>query len=225
MMMWPVTSLLAHLWHPKRANERQLPTNTVGRRARLDDGSGAFLPVAVACRSRSAPLPRLSGRFCLRAPQPPAGRSDGYLPALLEPGIYHADGQIDGEVYEYGSFLQSRMYHFGVSCSDCHDPHSAKLRADGNALCAQCHMPAKFDAAERHHHQPGSADAQCVNCHMPTKNYMVVDARRDHSIRVCWSGESAANSSLESPGGPTFGILFPPHARARATTRTPLLQG
>src|ERR1700730_10249361 len=52
MMMWPVTSLLAHLWHPKRANERQLPTNTVGRRARLDDGSGAFLPVAGACNER-----------------------------------------------------------------------------------------------------------------------------------------------------------------------------
>jgi len=32
-----------------------------------------------------------------------------YLPALLEPGLYHADGQIDGEVYECGSFLQSRM--------------------------------------------------------------------------------------------------------------------
>ena len=31
-----------------------------------------------------------------------------------------------------------------------------------------------------------------------------------------WCGESAANSSLESPGGPTFGILFPPHARVRA---------
>src|SRR5271166_2593025 len=30
MVMWPVTSLLAHLWHLKRANERQLPTNTVG---------------------------------------------------------------------------------------------------------------------------------------------------------------------------------------------------
>src|SRR5438445_11838744 len=52
MMMWPVTSLLARLWHPKCANERQLPTNTVGRRARLDDGSGAFLPVAVACNER-----------------------------------------------------------------------------------------------------------------------------------------------------------------------------
>jgi predicted CXXCH cytochrome family protein len=109
---------------------------------------------------------------------------DGYLPALLEPGLYHADGQIDGEVYEYGSFLQSRMNAAGVTCSNCHDRHSAKLRAEGNALCAQCHMPAKFDSAEHHHHQPGSAGTQCVNCHMPTKTYMVVDVRRDHSFRV-----------------------------------------
>jgi predicted CXXCH cytochrome family protein len=109
---------------------------------------------------------------------------DAYLPALLEPGLYHADGQIDGEVYEYGSFLQSRMHAAGVTCSNCHDPHSAKLIAAGNALCAQCHLPEKFDVAAHHHHQPGSTGAQCVNCHMPTKNYMVVDARRDHSIRV-----------------------------------------
>jgi predicted CXXCH cytochrome family protein len=106
------------------------------------------------------------------------------LPALLEPGLYHADGQIDGEVHEYGSFLQSRMHAFGVACSNCHDPHSAKLRAEGNALCAQCHLPEKFDLAAHHHHLPGSTGAQCVDCHMPTKNYMVVDARRDHSIRL-----------------------------------------
>ena len=46
------------------------------------------------------------------------------------------------------------------------------------------HLPARFDAREHHHHELGSAGAQCVNCHMPTKTYMVVDARRDHSIRV-----------------------------------------
>src|SRR5882762_1088402 len=60
MMMWPVTSLLAHLWHPKRANERQLPTNTVGRRARLDDGSGARL--AASRRPEHRQLGAESGR-------------------------------------------------------------------------------------------------------------------------------------------------------------------
>jgi predicted CXXCH cytochrome family protein len=109
---------------------------------------------------------------------------DAYLPALLEPGLYHPDGQIDGEVFEYGSFVQSPMQHAGVTCSDCHDPHSLMLRAEGNGLCAQCHMPARFDVTEHHHHQPGSTGAQCVNCHMPTKTYMVVDRRRDHSFRI-----------------------------------------
>jgi len=97
--------------------------------------------------------------------------------------MYHADGQIDGEVFEYGSFLQSRMYSAGVTCSNCHEPHSAKLRADGNGLCAQCHLPAKFDVPGHTHHQAASPGAQCVNCHMPAKTYMIVDDRRDHSFR------------------------------------------
>jgi predicted CXXCH cytochrome family protein len=136
----------------------------------------AEIDTCAACHSRR--------KVIAKEPVPGAPYLDGYLPTLLQPGLYYADGQIDGEVYEYGSFLQSRMYHSGVTCSDCHDPHSATLRADDNALCAQCHMPAKFDTAEHHHHRPASAGAQCVTCHMPTKTYMVVDVRRDHSIRV-----------------------------------------
>ena len=153
--------------------EMSLETGIARRTEKL---ASAELDTCAACHSRRKVI----------AKNPPPGEPylDGYLPALLEPGLYHADGQIDGEVYEYGSFLQSRMYHAGVTCSNCHDPHSAKLRADGNALCGQCHLPAKFDVSEHHHHQPGSTGAQCVNCHMPTKNFMVVDARRDHSIRI-----------------------------------------
>ncbi len=109
---------------------------------------------------------------------------DAALPALLEPGLYHADGQIDGEVFEYDSFLQSAMHKAGVVCSDCHELHAGKLRAEGNALCTKCHLPEKFDVTAHHKHQPGSAGAQCVNCHMPTKTYMVVHDRRDHSIRI-----------------------------------------
>src|SRR6516225_5514696 len=50
-MVCSASSLLAHLWHPKRANERQLPTNAVGRRARLDDGSGGI--TGRSCREPS----------------------------------------------------------------------------------------------------------------------------------------------------------------------------
>jgi tetratricopeptide (TPR) repeat protein len=108
---------------------------------------------------------------------------DHYEPALLTAGLYEADGQILDEVYEYGSFLQSRMYHERVRCSDCHDPHSLQLKFTGNQLCGQCHIPAKYDTPAHHHHPIGSAGAQCVECHMPSRMYMVVDERRDHSFR------------------------------------------
>jgi tetratricopeptide (TPR) repeat protein len=108
---------------------------------------------------------------------------DFYRPALLAPGLYHADGQQRDEVYIWGSFLQSKMNRAGVTCSDCHEPHSLKLRAEGNAVCAQCHLPAKYDAPSHHFHKSGPG-ARCVDCHMPTATYMVVDPRRDHSLRV-----------------------------------------
>jgi Flp pilus assembly protein TadD len=107
-----------------------------------------------------------------------------HLPVVLEEGLYHDDGQILDEVYVYGSFLQSTMYGAGVTCSDCHEPHSLAVRAPGNQLCARCHLPAKFDTPEHHFHPIESSGASCVECHMPSQNYMVVDPRRDHSMRV-----------------------------------------
>ena len=109
---------------------------------------------------------------------------DSFQPALLDADLYHPDGQIRDEVYEYGSFLQSAMYAAGVTCSDCHDPHSGAPRAEGNALCSQCHLPATFDDRSHHRHDADSAGAQCVDCHMTASTYMVVDPRRDHSFRV-----------------------------------------
>ncbi|MEX0612532.1 MAG: cytochrome c3 family protein, partial [Pirellulales bacterium] len=109
---------------------------------------------------------------------------DFYEPALLSAGLYEADGQILDEVYEYGSFQQSRMHANRVRCSDCHEPHSLKLKFAGNQLCTQCHEPAKYDTPGHHHHAIGSAGAQCIECHMPSRLYMVIDERRDHSFRV-----------------------------------------
>lgn len=109
---------------------------------------------------------------------------DYYIPALITSGLYHADGQQRDEVYTHGSFLQSRMAHAGVTCADCHNPHGGKLRASGNALCTQCHSVHKYDAAAHHFHRGNSAGTACVSCHMPSATFMVVDRRRDHSIRV-----------------------------------------
>ncbi|MEB2346543.1 MAG: multiheme c-type cytochrome, partial [Deltaproteobacteria bacterium] len=117
---------------------------------------------------------------------------DAFRPALLEEGLYEADGQMRDEVYVYGSFLQSRMHAAGVTCSDCHDPHSLRRRAEGNALCGGCHRAEVFDVPAHHHHAAGSPGARCVACHMPARTYMVVDVRHDHSFRVPRPDLSAA---------------------------------
>ena len=114
---------------------------------------------------------------------------DSHLPALLEEGLYYADGQILDEVYVWGSFTQSKMYANDVRCTDCHDAHSMKLKFEGNDLCLQCHRADAYDTADHHFHKKihqgkPSDGALCVKCHMPERPYMVIDWRADHSLRI-----------------------------------------
>lgn len=134
------------------------------------------LSVCAQCHSRRA---QIHDAFAAGEPL-----LDNFIPALLEDDLYHADGQILGEVFEYGSFVQSAMYAAGVTCSDCHDPHTAGLRADGNALCAGCHAASVFDTPQHHRHADGDPGSACVDCHMRAETYMVVDPRRDHGFKV-----------------------------------------
>lgn len=170
---------------------------SMGLSIALDERKGVhWIPNPVSGNpARSAPLATHrevetcavchSRRSIIAKDTAPTGRlMDTHDPVLLTEGRYHADGQQLDEVYVYASFLQSRMYAKGVTCSDCHDPHTGKTRAQGNALCESCHTPAVYDTAAHHMHKQGSAGSQCVACHMPSKNYMVINARPDHSIRV-----------------------------------------
>jgi predicted CXXCH cytochrome family protein len=125
---------------------------------------------------------------------------DDYLPALLDEGLYYADGQIREEDYEYGSFQQSRMFAKGLRCSDCHDPHTQRTRLNGNALCTSCHNSegptarpgidtrglrrAAYDSISHTFHRGTGPGTRCVNCHAPITKYMVVDPRLDHSFRI-----------------------------------------
>ncbi len=120
---------------------------------------------------------------------------DHYMPSLLHPPLYTADGQIEDEVYVYGSFAASKMSAQGVTCTNCHDPHTAETRIEGDGLCTQCHSAAgnaefptltkkRYDSIDHHFHQENSSAAACVSCHMPSRTYMTVDPRRDHSFRV-----------------------------------------
>lgn len=108
---------------------------------------------------------------------------DAFLPSLLDETLYYPDGQIQDEVYEYASFMQSKMANNGVTCSNCHNPHSGKIKIEGNGLCLQCHN-ASYDKPEHTLHQLNTKGSFCVDCHMPTKTYMTVDVRRDHSMRI-----------------------------------------
>ncbi len=141
-----------------------------------------------ACHSRRGPLEGGS-------PLPGTPLHDAYRLSTLRAPLYHPDGQILDEVYVYGSFLQSKMYEKGVTCSDCHDVHSATHYNEGNGICMSCHSPAgnpefptlrlaEYDSPEHHFHEQGSEGAQCVSCHMIERVYMGVDGRHDHSFRV-----------------------------------------
>jgi predicted CXXCH cytochrome family protein len=105
-------------------------------------------------------------------------------PSLLTEPLFWATGEQRDEVYVWNTFHASKMYANGVTCVDCHNPHSGKLLASDNALCGRCHSAAVFDSPKHHFHQASTAGAQCVSCHMPTRTYMGVDERRDHSFQV-----------------------------------------
>ena len=107
-----------------------------------------------------------------------------HRPALLDEGLYYADGQMKDEVYNWGSYLQSRMYAVGVTCADCHDAHDLKVKVGRDAVCSSCHQPERFATRKHHFHRETGKGASCVACHMRTETYMGIDARHDHSLRV-----------------------------------------
>lgn len=124
------------------------------------------------------------------------GRGERFLdlfdPTALDDPAYHADGQIREEDYEWGSFVQSRMYAKGVRCTHCHDAHSATLKAEGDLLCLRCHEPRLATRAHTLHEPPAAGPTTtgaakgvlCVDCHMPRTVYMLRDPRRDHSFSL-----------------------------------------
>jgi tetratricopeptide (TPR) repeat protein len=115
-----------------------------------------------------------------------ADESDGYFP----------DGQVHDEDYEFASFLSSRMHTNGVTCMDCHQPHSAKTILPGNLLCLRCHNGSRpntpvIDPSAHSFHKaplPGenlkASGGECVNCHMPQTVYMQRQRRHDHGFTI-----------------------------------------
>jgi predicted CXXCH cytochrome family protein len=186
-----------HVAWAMRAPDAKGDDNTKGLIVVLDERKGvAWTPLGdTGNMQRSVPrtqarevdtCARCHARAARLSDDEPHGKPplDTHRLGLLDPGLYWDDGQMRDEVYNWGPFVQSKMFAKGVTCSDCHDPHSLKLRAAGNGVCAQCHRTDKYDVESHTHHSAGSAGAACAGCHMPTTTYMQVDPRHDHSIRL-----------------------------------------
>src|SRR2546422_5518066 len=184
-------------WAKKEGNWRSLDGRTKGLAVALDErkaGTWALRAETGTAQRTPAARPAREVELCGRCHARRGQFSDDYVHgrplgathrvALLEDRLYYPDGQIRDEVYEYGSFLQSKMFARGVTCSDCHDPHSGTLRAPGSQVCLGCHTGQKYETPTHHFHAAGSRGADCAGCHTPTTTYMVIDPRHDHSFRV-----------------------------------------
>ncbi len=116
-----------------------------------------------------------------------------HLVLPVQPGVFWPNGMQRDEDYCETGLRLSRMGKAGVSCLDCHDPHTGKLKLtqEDNALCLRCHGAGeavngvKAPVINMKEHTPcpqGGMGARCVECHMPESPYMARDPRRDHSF-------------------------------------------
>ncbi len=183
-------------WWPFGKHEDQ----SKGLLARFDERHGVAWPIdqqsGTARRSAAPATLRKEVETCGLCHARRAGFYEEWLPGqwlsqthvveALARATYHADGQIRDveEPYNYTPFKQSRMFAAGVTCSDCHEPHSAKLRASGEGVCLQCHASDKYADAKHRHHAGVDPPPTCISCHMQSRTYMIVDQRHDHAFRV-----------------------------------------
>jgi predicted CXXCH cytochrome family protein len=134
--------------------------------------------VCAPCHARSGPLVDDSHSA------PGEELTQRHRPALLVDPLFWPTGEQRDEVYVWNNFQSSKMAAKGVTCMDCHNPHTGKTLAEGNALCVRCHRAEVFATSRHHFHERSSAGAACVACHMPEETYMVIDGRRDHSFQT-----------------------------------------
>jgi predicted CXXCH cytochrome family protein len=168
------------------AAHSQKPYNPAAVNDPFKGDRSLMMQTCVPCHARNEAL---TATF-----KPGENYNDHYRIILpIDAAIFYPDGQMRNEDFNWTSVLLSRMGHAGVTCLDCHDPHTTKtiLPAQNNALCLQCHAtPGRvmaggaravpIDPVAHSHHADGSAGNSCVSCHMPTTPYMQLSPRHDH---------------------------------------------
>ena len=73
-------------------------------------------------------------------------------------------------------YIHDRMYHHGITCINCHDPHkltNTAKKPEGNDACMKCHSfgsiigPHQETIGQHTHHKADSKGSLCIECHMP----------------------------------------------------------
>ena len=160
------------------SSEYQAGNKSIGSMLRMFKGEGQVMQVNNCgnCHARRADI--------TGAVLPGAEFMNDFIPELPTNTFFYADGQMNDEDYNFTSFLQSKMFHRGVQCTNCHNPHTGNLKFTASAVCSQCHAPDTFNIPSHTMHAENSEGSSCINCHMPSKLYMGVDLRHDHSFRI-----------------------------------------
>jgi len=89
---------------------------------------------------------------------------------------FYANGMGKKNRTQGNEFVHSIKGRHGITCINCHSPHSLQPTAEhnsGNKLCMKCHSfgspigPHQKDLTEHTHHKADSKGSLCVECHMP----------------------------------------------------------
>jgi len=89
---------------------------------------------------------------------------------------FYANGAAKKNRTQGNEFVHSIKGKHGITCINCHNPHSLTPTAQknsGNQLCMKCHSfgsiigPHQKDLSSHTHHKANSKGSLCIECHMP----------------------------------------------------------
>ncbi|MEA3331520.1 MAG: cytochrome c3 family protein, partial [Campylobacterota bacterium] len=89
---------------------------------------------------------------------------------------FYANGMGKKNRMQGNEFVHSMKAKHGITCINCHDPHTLEPTAEkntGNALCMKCHSfgspigPHQSSLEKHTKHKADSKGSLCVECHIP----------------------------------------------------------
>ncbi|MEA3492129.1 MAG: cytochrome c3 family protein [Campylobacterota bacterium] len=89
---------------------------------------------------------------------------------------FYANGLGKKNRMQGNEFVHSMKGRHGITCINCHNPHTLEptsQKNSGNDLCMKCHSfgspigPHQDSIQEHTHHKVSSTGSLCVECHMP----------------------------------------------------------